>query len=240
MTPFTLNPLKGITLKKAQGWIRKTVNGKRKRVPVDFTKEVFEERDGRIVVRRDGRFYEANVYDIRTLSQYRGEINRFGKDVFRESNKAGMKMSREEAFDLITERFNLYNKYNGWKAPVAYIYSRKSRVIRGTETLIAVKLRNGLKGWLTQAGKFISEEGFRELLHNVDQTSPAAASDISLLDAWDSLSPQQKADLVDEMQDFDWDTFWEEIGSDDPDGDLRTATNAYYDLIETIGDLLGW
>lgn len=151
------------------------------------------------------------------------------------------KQGRTSEKDPILRRLNTYYRNNPEQAVrVKYIYSEKSRVIRPTDSLLAVKTDTGLKGWLTESGKFISEDRFRELLHNVDQTSPAATTDVSLLDAWDSLTKSEKAELVDAMQDFDWDVFWEEIGSNDPDGDLRTATKAYYDLIETIGDILEW
>lgn len=143
--------------------------------------------------------------------------------------------------DPVLRKLNAYRRANPEQTVhIKYVYSMKSRVMRSTDSVLAVKTSEGQKGWLTEGGKFISEDRFRELLHNVDQTSPAATSDVSLLDMWDSMSAQQKAELIDEMQDFDWDTFWEEIGSDDPEGDLRTATNAYYELIGTIGDLMGW
>ena len=131
-----------------------------------------------------------------------------------------------------------YNINN--KDPVKYIYSPKSRVIRGTQDLIPVRLKSGVKGWLASDGRFYSMDEFRELLHNIDQTSPAAASDISLLDAWDSLNAQQQVRLFETFRDFDWDAFWEEIGSDDPDRDLGKATDAYDRFVETVGELLGW
>ena len=167
-----------------------------------------------------------------TMAYYR---NKKGGIVYKK------KQGKTSVKDPVLRKLNAFRMNNPEQTVrVKFIYSAKSRVIRPTESLLAVKTDMGQKGWLTDSGKFISEDRFRELLHNVDQTSPAATTDVSLLDAWDSLNAQQKADLVDEMQDFDWDVFWEEIGSNDPDGDLRTATNAYYDLIRKIGNILGW
>lgn len=208
MSKFSLNPLKGITLKKAQGWIRKTINGKRKRVPVDFTKGILELRDGNILLKENGRFSKVSVYDIVNLAENRGAFNKFGRDIFAQSNKAGMNMSREEAFDLITERFNLYNKYNGWRAPVAYIYSKKSRVIRGTENLIAVRLRNGQKGWLDANGRFISQDSMYNMMLGLDGTVASGQYGFSFGETWAQMSAQQRADFTDKVKDVDWDVFW--------------------------------
>ena len=243
MPKFSLNPMKGVTLKNPVGWIRKTINGMRVRQVVDFKAELFQGGDvGRMYFRDPdtGRTYNWNAYNIVDLATTKNERKDWVDTTWKIGAQQGKNLTKAEALNLLTERFNLYMKYTGWKLPVAYIYSRKSRVIRGSESLIAVRLKDGSKGWLTAEGRFIGQDTMRELLYDVDQTLPASTSDISLMDAWDAMSPQQKADFADIMQDFDWDQFWEEIGSDDPARDLSAATNAYYDLIEIMGDVLGW
>lgn len=208
MAQFTLNPLKGISLKKAQGWIRKTVNGKRKRVPVDFVANAMRSEGSKMRTTLDGKDYNVYVYDISSLATAKNSWKKFGDRVFEQSNKAGMKMSREEAFDLITERFNLYNRYNGWKAPVAYIYSEKSRVIRGTRNLIAVKLRNGQKGWLDADGRFISQDSMYSMMLGLDGTVASGRYGFSFGETWAEMSAQQRADFTDRVKDVDWDVFW--------------------------------
>ena len=240
MPKVSLNPTKGVVL-KTYAKVRKMIKGKRKTVKVDFTD--IPEKKWRTIQWGGGPGTVAlpstyTAYDILSLANMKG--SQFYEGEWKGLGYMQLPQTRQEALNLLNVRFNLYNKYYGWKVPVTYLYSEKSRVVRGTANLVAVRLKDGSKGWLTREGKFIGQDTMRELLYDVDLTLPAATSDISLLDAWDAMSAQQKADFVDAMQDFDWDAFWEEIGSDDPARDLSAATNAYYDLIETIGDILGW
>ena len=232
MAKLSLNPIKGVTIKTLVR-IRRTINGRRRTVPVELTPENYDFDAG--VTRVGGSKYVFRPYDIRDLAKYRDDPY-----AFRLGNAAELERALSgNPYKAVTDIINRYNLTH-IAQPVAYIYSSNSRVVRGTKSLMAVRLRDGTKGWLTLDGRFISQDDMRELLFDVDQTSPAAASDISLLDAWDSMSAQEKADLVDEMQDFDWDRFWEEIGSDDEDRDLGRATKAYLDLIDTIGGIMGW
>lgn len=211
MARISLNPTKGISLKQAQGWIRKTVKGRRIRVKVDFTKEVVTSEQGNLTIRMDGRSYKASMYDIRFLamsSNPKGAFNRFAQDVWRQSNQAGMNYSKAEALDLITERLNLYNKYSGWKLPVAYIYSKNSKVIRGTENLMAVRLRNGQKGWLDADGRFISQDSMYQLMLGLDGTVASGQYGFSFGELWANMSAQQRADFTDLTKDVNWDAFW--------------------------------
>lgn len=154
----------------------------------------------------------------------------------------GVRLTTEYALPLEPASAKLVSRYNRHKHenPVQFVYSKTSRVIRGTGNMLAVKLKSGRKGWITPDGRFIDRDEFRELLHNVDQSLPAQITDVSLLDAFDSMTPAEQAEFADKLKDFDWNQFWEEIGSDDPEGDLGTATDAYFRLIDIVAEVLGW
>lgn len=142
--------------------------------------------------------------------------------------------------DPVAVALNRYAKSNIGASTVAYIYSSKSKVLRGTKNMLAVRLQGGAKGWITEKGKFVSADQLRNVLHSVDATSPAAVMDISLLDIYDSLSAQQKAEFADRVRDFDWDQMFEEMYPKDGVAEADTQMDAYMDLLETLGDIKGW
>ena len=116
--------------------------------------------------------------------------------------------------DPILRRLNAYHRANPEQSVhVKYVYGERSRVMRSTENILAVKTDEGLKGWLTDDGKFIGLDTFRATLANVDNTIVGDASGLSLLDAFDSMSPAFKID---------------------------SATDRYFELVDLVGDLLGW
>ena len=125
---------------------------------------------------------------------------------------------------------------------VKLIYSRNSKVVRGSENMLAVKLNTGEKGWLdTRYGTFVSEQNLRAVLYSIDSTFVAGLTDTNLLAEYDSLSPADKVKLAEGLEFFDWDEFWAEIGSDDESIlDIDRSTQAYMDLVELIGSILGW
>lgn len=143
--------------------------------------------------------------------------------------------------DPVARRLNLYHGANpGSGRYITHIYAQKSRVMRGTENLLAVKLNTGEKGWITAKGRFMSEQELRNVLHSVDCTSPASVADISLLDLYDSLTAQQKAEFAEKVQDFDWDAMFEEMYPKDGEAGPDAQMDAYFELLETIGDIKGW
>lgn len=124
---------------------------------------------------------------------------------------------------------------------VKWVYARNSRVIQGTEKLLAVRLNTGEKGWINQIyGTWISEKSIRATLYSIDSTFAAGATETDLLSLYDSLSLGDKAKLAEALEDYDWDEFWELIGSDDEKQlDIDRSTTAYLMLVEYIGDVLG-
>ena len=143
--------------------------------------------------------------------------------------------------DPIARRLNLYHGANpGAGRYVTHIYAQRSRVMRGTENLLAVRLNTGEKGWIASDGRFLSEQELRNVLHSVDCTSPASVMDISLLDIYDSLTAQQKAEFADRVRDFDWDQMFEEMYPKDGEAGPDAQMDAYMELLETLGDAKGW
>ena len=110
----------------------------------------------------------------------------------------------------ISGMINRYYESGGERVGRIYVYSQKSNVLRGTRNLLAVKIGTE-KGWITREGKFIGVEQFENTLYSIDQTVIGqGAGENALLSKWNSLSPQQKANVVDAFRDFDWDAFWAE------------------------------
>lgn len=161
------------------------------------------------------------------------------------SRKGGYTLQRKRGAtsqkDPVARRLNLYHIANpGSGRYITHIYAQRSRVMRGTENLLAVRLNTGEKGWVTDKGRFMSEQELRNVLHSVDCTSPASVADISLLDLYDSLTAQQKAEFADKVRDFDWDAMFEEMYPKDGEAEPDAQMDAYFELLETIGDIKGW
>ena len=150
------------------------------------------------------------------------------------------KRGRTSQKDPVAVALNRYAQKNVGASAVAYVYSSKSRVIRGTEHLLAVKLASGAKGWITSEGKFLSEEQLRNVLKSVDATSPASVMDVKLLDIYDSLTAQQKAEFAEKIRNFDWDKMFEEMYPKDGVAEADEQMDAYFELLETLGDIKGW
>lgn len=151
------------------------------------------------------------------------------------------KRGKTSVKDPIAVRLNRFLQSNPKMGQyISYVYSGKSRVIRGTESLLAVKLNSGAKGWITTEGRFISEEQLRNTLHSVDCTSPAAVVGVNLRDIYESLSPQKKAEFAEKVQDFDWDAMFEEMYPEDGEASADQQMDAYLELLETLGDVAGW
>lgn len=161
------------------------------------------------------------------------------------SRKGGYTLQRKRGAtsqkDVVARRLNLYQQSNVGKGRyITHIYAQRSRVMRGTENLLAVRLNTGEKGWVTDKGRFMSEQELRNVLHSVDCTSPASVMDISLLDIYDSLTAQQKAEFADRVRDFDWDQMFEEMYPKDGEAGPDAQMDAYMELLETLGDIKGW
>ena len=237
MPKFNLNPTKGVAL-KTYAKVRKSINGKRKTVRVDFT-DIPEKKWREISVGPVGQTPRNKfvlpttytAYDILSLAEMKQSA--FYKMQWRSMNTMQMPATRKEAIDLLNERFSLYMKYEGWKIPITYLYSSKSRVVRGTESLLAVRRKDGSKGWLTAEGRFINQDSIYQLMQGLDGTVASGLYDFSFADMWERMSAQQRADFVDATKDVDWDAFWElKYNRDNP------LSDKWLDAFDSVAEAL--
>ena len=101
-----------------------------------------------------------------------------------------------------------YNRHNT-KDTVEYVYSRRSKVLRGTRELLAVRLKSGTKGWISQDGRFVSQDSMYQLMMGLDGTVASGLYGFSFAEVWEHMSAQQRAEFVELTQGVDWDAFWE-------------------------------
>ena len=107
----------------------------------------------------------------------------------------------------------------GGMRTIEHVYARNYNRFVGTANLLAVKA-DGQRGWISREGRFIGEDDFRKLLYSIDKTTVGGGLELQglgenmtgagLVDLWDSLRPAQKAAVVDELRNMDWDRFWTE------------------------------
>lgn len=142
--------------------------------------------------------------------------------------------------DPVARRLNLYHNANvGNGRYIMHIYAQRSRVLRGTENLLAVKLNTGEKGWVTVEGRFLGEDEIRKMLYSVDRTLAGMSEESALLGLYDSLSPTDKAKVVEALQDYDWDVFWKEMYPEKGHRNIDSQFDNYDELVETIAQALG-
>lgn len=151
--------------------------------------------------------------------------------------KAGGRASRSK--DPVVRRLNTTATGTNLRGRrVSWIYSQNSRVMRGTDVMMAVRLNTGERGWITDSGDFLGEKDLRDVLHSVDCTTAAAVQGISLRDMYDSMTPAQRAEFAERVRDFDWDAFWSEMYPTEGNPDLDSQMDLYMELLELIGDLI--
>lgn len=142
--------------------------------------------------------------------------------------------------DVVARRLNLYHQSNvGQGRYITHIYAQRSRVMRGTENLLAVKLNTGEKGWVTAKGRFMSEDEIRKMLYSVDRTLAGMSEESALLGLYDSLSAAEKAKVADALQDYDWEVFWKEMYTEKGVRNIDNQYANYDELVETIAQALG-
>jgi len=105
---------------------------------------------------------------------------------------------------------NRYYENGGTRVGTIYIYARNSRIMQGTSNIVGAKIGEE-KGWFTKEGKFIAEDDFRNTLYSIDSTTVGLGYDEALTRKWDSLTARQKALVVDEFRNYNWDQFWTEF-----------------------------
>lgn len=142
--------------------------------------------------------------------------------------------------DPVARRLNLYQQSNVGKGRyITHIYAQRSRVMRGTENLLAVRLNTGEKGWVNAKGEFIKLDNVRYQLRSLDYTTVGYASDISLEQVYDEATLMQKAQIAEILDDVDWDEFWKEYyPKDDGRADFDRQYEMYEEIVEKIRQVL--
>ena len=154
--------------------------------------------------------YEVMMADVKELApRYAVWVDRTGR-----LHRTNYKVNYSGATSV-----DLYNTQN--QDYVQYVYSPNSRVIRGTEDFLAVRLKSGVKGWLNPNGVFISQDGVASLMRGLDGTLASGLYDFSFEDLWDKMSARQRMIFTDSIKDIDWDTIWKEVY--DPDAPLAKS-----------------
>ena len=120
---------------------------------------------------------------------------------------------------------------------VAHFYAPKSKVIRSTQGMRAVKLTDGQKGWLTDTG-FVSEWDVKMMMRSLDHTTAGWGSPVSLEETWDQATPQQRARMAKVMNSVDWDEFWKEYYPKDGREDYDTQADMYDAIVDRLVKVL--
>ena len=132
----------------------------------------------------------------------------------------------------------------GGNYQVSRVYSSRYVAFQGGEHIMAVQFENGERGWITEEGQAMTEEGFRFFLQSMDSTIVGGgykdeAGPLVML--WDSLGPKQKAAVADALRVDFWgdDDFWEDFGSDEYTGFQPHQQAIYDEMVDRIGKALG-
>lgn len=156
------------------------------------------------------------------------------------SRKGGYTLQRKRGAtsvkDPVARRLNLYHGANpGNGRYITHIYSQRSRVLKGTPNMLAVKLNTGEKGWITSDGRFYNADRVRLDLRSLDYTTVGWGSDVSLEQVYDEANSIQKAEIAEIMSDVDWDEFWKEYyPKDDGNPDFDRQWEMYNEIVEKI------
>ena len=138
---------------------------------------------------------------------------------------------------------NRYYEAGGAHA-ITRVYSAKYRAFQGWEHTMAVQFENGERGWITEEGQAITEEGFRFFMQSLDSTIVGGGFKDEpgpLTMFWDALTPKERAKVVDALRGDYWgdDDFWEDFGSDEFTGFQPHQQAIYDNMLDRIADALG-
>lgn len=89
---------------------------------------------------------------------------------------------------------------------VGLVYKKNSKVMPRPEGYIAVRLKDGRKGWIREGGDlFVSPDQVGWMLRGVDK---ACHNYGKYEDLWNGMSPMERARFMEMEQNIDWDAFW--------------------------------
>lgn len=172
--------------------------------------------------------------DIRSLAMRKqtGTLEGAFKNI-NEENVLSMKLDPTASIEDVIKRYYISPK----AVAISYIYSANSRLIRGTDTTLAVKTMDNIRGWLTLDGKFFSEADLYRLLQSFDGTLVGTASGISLEAIFTKMNARQRAELFEELQDVDWEEFWE-MQYNPSDAFDEQMVSTYYNVVDIVDRII--
>lgn len=185
-----------------------------------------------------------NPKQMQFVKKVRGTSLTSAALAYYKSRKGGYTLQRKRGAtsvkDPVARRLNLYQQATAGEGRyITHIYAKKSRVMRGTENLLAVKLNTGEKGWVNAKGKFVKADNVRYQLRSLDYTTVGYASDVSLEQVYDEATLTQKAEIAEILDDVDWDEFWKEYyPKDDGNADFDRQWEMYEEIVEKIRKVL--
>lgn len=196
------------------------------------------------MIRRMTEMALLNPKQARFVRKVRGTSLPEAALAYYKSRQGGYTLQRKRGTtsqkDPVARRLNLYQQSNvGGGRYITHIYAQRSRVLRGTENLLAVRLNTGEKGWVTAQGRFMGEDDIRKMLYSVDRTLAGMSEESALLGLYDSLSASEKAKVADALQDYDWEVFWKEMYTEKGVRNIDNQYANYDELVETIAQALG-
>lgn len=148
------------------------------------------------------------------------------------------KSGRTSSKDPIAAGLNRYYSAGG-KRDVTYVYAAKSRSMKTTDTMLAVRFGKE-KGWINAAGRFVSQDKLRNTLYALDSTLVSAVKGVSLLEIYDSMTPAQKVEFAEKTADVDWDSFWDEMYPEEGVAPFDIQLSKYSELLYELGVSSGW
>lgn len=210
----TANPKKGVYLKKKQGY-----------------KPIADPSPVTYSWSRDPA--DPGSVNILKMAEMRGNPDGTYKKAFDYVNKSELESITQNPYKTVLDVIDRYNMR--MVAPIAYIYGQGSRVMKGTEDLLAVRLTDKRRGWLNvNTGAFFSEADLGRLMRSLDGTLIGAATGLDLYGMVNSMNATQRATLWDAIKDVDWDRIWDEVY--DPNDPFDEKLEDAYNLVVTVMD----
>ena len=150
------------------------------------------------------------------------------------------------------------NRYlgRGGRKVIEKVYSKNYNVVQSGTKVYAVKIAGekmfvdgainpNAVGWLSESGQLTTAKDFRDSLIAIDNTTVGKEwGENTLTEKWDSLTMAQKAQVVNEFADFDWEGFWGEMypiplakgGGGDVDRQYELYDNIIWRMERALGE----
>lgn len=174
-----------------------------------------------------------DIRKLATLKNERPELHSMAFDSINSNSTMSVRLDPTASLNDVIKRYYVNPKASG----IAYVYSANSRVIRGTETTLAVRMIDGIRGWLTLDGRFFSEADLYRLMQSFDGTLVGTASGVSLTEIFEKMNARQRAELFEQLQDVDWEEFWE-IQYDPSNAFEENMVATYYNLLDKVDKII--